>query len=242
MSFTIGSAGESVRHLADRRYIGRLKWGLACLAVIIAVVLILPGYKSIGAFITFAVFMAMRIILEAADNKADEIIMPERLEAKGAPEEEVGEILRKLPGDYAVFHDIETPYGVIDHVVLNKKNIVFLIETKSHHGTLTWDGQSLLLDAREPEKDFTGQTVRNLHWLKDRVRKETGFELYIHAVLVFTDASVKVWSPVKGVNFRDKKYLTDFMEQRVKSLGEVRAEGDMTKLFLILRGLEKRGR
>lgn len=129
--------------------------------------------------------------------------------ARGAhAEKQVFRILRELGNDYAVFNGVAARYGDIDHVVIRRDGAVFLIETKSHHGNVTYDGKRLLLNGHTFEKDFIAQINRNIPWLWEKIRLATGVNVWIVAVLVFINGivysdkgkSVLRLRPVKRVN------------------------------------------
>jgi hypothetical protein len=97
-------------------------------------------------------------------------------------------------------------------VVVSKENVVFLIETKSHNGTVTYDGTSLLINNKPPEKDFISQALNNTFWLKDQIETYLGEAPYITPIIVFSNAFVRIPKPVKGVFVINKKYLSDLLQ------------------------------
>ena len=100
-------------------------------------------------------------------------------------EEKIGDMLTELSEDYLVLHDIDSPYGNIDHVVFSKRNGVFLIETKSHGGKVTVEGRTLLVNGKLPEKDFIAQALQNSFWLKKEIGNLIGPSPWITPILVF---------------------------------------------------------
>jgi len=141
----------------------------------------------------------------------------QRREIRGKyAERQVFRILRELDEDcYAVFNDVEARYGNIDHVVVSRAGAVFLVETKSHRGKVTYDGKQLLLNGRPFEKDFIAQINRNIVWLRERIKEAAGTNVWIVSVLVFTNAimysekgkPVLRLRPVNRINVINSRYL-----------------------------------
>jgi len=109
--------------------------------------------------------------------------------AKG--KEKIGSLLETLGEDYLVIYDIESPYGNIDHIVINKQSGVFLLETKAHGGRVSVKNGHLLVNGHDPEKDFIAQVLNNTYWLKEKTCNTINVEVWIIAVLVFTNAFVE---------------------------------------------------
>lgn len=141
-----------------------------------------------------------------------------------AAEKFVAKFLAKLPTkEYKVFNDVRARYGNIDHVVIRKDGAVYLLETKSHQGKVTWGGNKLLLNGKPFEKDFIVQINRNIKWLRELIKKQTGINTWIVAVLVFPN--VLIYSannkrvlrlrPVKRVNVVTAGFLMRLIESYI---------------------------
>jgi hypothetical protein len=208
MAFEKGNAGKSTRQLADKRYAGRVIITLIGVAGIVLLISLMPNIKGFGLAGFVAIVIAMQFIIGWTDKETKRYEKLERRASKGARgEENIGSLLQQLPDDFAVFHDIESPYGNIDHVILNKQDNVFLLETKSHHGEVIHDGKRLLINNKPPEKDFIHQILSNTFWLRDEIKKQNGSEVFIKPIIIFTNAFVKVYKPVKNISIINKKYL-----------------------------------
>lgn len=215
MAKEYGQAGKSTRELQKKRKTNKIFFTLFGFGLSIFIYLLtintFTNSKGVLAFIVAILgLITIKIMLNIVDDEHKSIGRLEKRAAKGAKaEEDVGYILSKLPNHIVVFHDIESPYGNIDHVVINtKNNVIFLLETKSHNGTVTFDGTSLLIDNKSPEKNFFSQILKNTYWLKDSLEKQTGASLFVYPILVFTNAFVKIHKPIKGIHIVNKKYLT----------------------------------
>ncbi len=128
-------------------------------------------------------------------------------------EEKIGALLDGLTGNYAVQHDVNTGRGNIDHLVFRGDGAIFLIETKSHSGWITRQDDELRRNGQPPEKDFVRQTLNNVIWLKNFLKTRAGFELWINAAIVFTDAHVEKHLKLKNVDVFNARYLTGWLER-----------------------------
>jgi hypothetical protein len=123
-------------------------------------------------------------------------------------EEAVGTILNRLPGDYQAFHDVQARHGNIDHLVFRKDGAIFVLETKSHRGNVTIEHCELRRDHRLFEKNFVGQTLENVSWLKSSIMERLGFEpRWIHSAIVFTQAHVPLHCSLSHVHILRPGYL-----------------------------------
>jgi len=118
-----------------------------------------------------------------------------------AAEREVGELLTKLLLDGClVLNDVPFPYGNLDHVVIRGDRTVFLIETKSHRGKVSWNGNQLLINGRPFARNPIGQLNRSIRWLRKMAQRLCGVNPWIVAVLVLPNADVLIRRSVKRVN------------------------------------------
>lgn len=214
-------AGSSTRDLANRRYKTRVRFILP----MIGAVLLLPAlllYNSnffskwglIGVFVFAAVALVMRLVMKSTDTREDTMIREEKRATRGAEgEEAIGSILDSLGDEYLVIHDIVSPYGNIDHIVIAKHGSLFLLETKAHGGRISVVNGRVLVNGHEPEKDFIAQTLNNTFWLRDRVRETTGLKTWVSSVLVFANAFVEPAEPIKNVRIVNRKYLAHVLQQ-----------------------------
>ena len=127
-------------------------------------------------------------------------------------EREVSELLTKLLVDgYLVLNDIKFKYGNIDHLVIRDDGRIFLIETKSHRGRVTWNGRQLLLNGRPFCKNYLCQINRSIRWMRQTVKRLFGVNPWIVAVLVFPNAQVLIKRSVKRVNVMAAQELLAFI-------------------------------
>jgi hypothetical protein len=163
---------------------------------------------GISGMAAFVLLLVMAVIIRISENQIDYKLKEEKHAIRGARgEEDIGDILAELSEDYDVIHDVESPYGNIDHIVLSRFGDVFLIETKAHGGRVEVESGELLVNGRIPEKNFITQVLNNSYWLRDEINKITGKKPWINAILVFTNAFVVRTGPTKNVTIVNKKYL-----------------------------------
>lgn len=162
---------------------------------------------------------------------------PHAGERSGATaERQVGELLTQLLLDGClVLNDVLFRYGNLDHVVIRFRPraphgfrlrrgyagqdtgqvrpdiTVFLIETKSHHGRVTWNGKQLLINGRPFSRNPLCQMNRGIRWIRRMAKRLFGVNPWIVAVLVFPNADVLIRSSVKRVNVLNADNLLDFI-------------------------------
>ncbi len=208
--------GKSARDMADKKYLKRVGIVFLGVAGLIVCANILKSGMTKGWGIALLVFIVAIVVVikTVVESKSKTLKKEENRAERGAKaEESVSDILESLGGERSIFHDVDTGRGDIDHIVLSRKHGLFLIETKSHHGEVTIRDGRLLIDGKEPEKDFIAQTLRNTLWLRDRIKEKTGIEIWVQPVIVFTNGFVKEWKPVRGILLRNSKYLLKAMEE-----------------------------
>lgn len=209
-------AGQSTRGMAEKRYKSKAGFVLfmAVLAFAILILLIKPNILGIGGLGFLALFFLFLVITGYMDIGTKNMERGERRAIRGAEaEEQIGSNLDDLGEDYLIIHDVASPYGNIDHIVIGKNNGVFLIETKAHGGRISIVDQRLLVNGHEPEKDFIAQTLQNTYWLREELYHALGVKIWITPILVFTNAFVERTAPIKGVLIINKKYLLNILQR-----------------------------
>ena len=175
---------------------------------------LLPLLAGAGIGAILVLMVVMKVIAGTVESKARAYRKQERKAERGAKAEvTVADVLGRMTGQYAVFHDVDTGHGDIDHIVLSRDHGVFVLETKSHFGEVTVRNGKLLMDGQPPEKDFIAQVLRNTMWLKQRIKETTGLDPWIQPIIVFTRAFVREWKPVRGILLPNQKHLSETIEQ-----------------------------
>jgi len=207
-------AGQSTRKMQERHYYRRQLIILAILLVGSLFFFLLGKLCDyvrrpaifigliIGLFLVFKIIMSF---LEKYGKK--EKRMEGKYERGAVAEESIGDMLDKLPGENLVLHDVPSRFGNIDHVIISRTKGIILVETKSHRGKITAEGDKLLIDGKPPEKDFIRQTLNNCYWLKEWVKDNLGLEAWVNCVIVFTNGFVTIRGKIKGVWVINAKYF-----------------------------------
>ena len=188
------------------------------------VVLLLIPDLSCKRTLSFYIFFTTSV-----GKETDEIGKRIKHARKGKRGEEfIGSILEKLPDNYTVIHDIETPYGNVDHIVVGPTG-VFVIETKSHHGRITERNGLLLRNNKPLEKNFIKQVLDNTFYIKEKIKESVGIEAYVKALLVFTNAYVDIKREIANVKIINKSFLlkaiknsrTSLTDEQINSVEEL---------------------
>ena len=215
-------AGQWARRIAEHT---RSKRKVVAYGGAIAILLCLPfilmcvglgiiGLGVVGIVGIVVLIVVINAISSTVESRAKAYRGKEQRAERGArAEEAVEEVLRQLKGPYDVFNDVDTGYGDIDHILLSRGHGVFVLETKSHSGKVTVHNEILLIDEKQPEKDFIDQAFRNTMWLKRRIKETTGLDPWVQPIIVFTHAFVQEWRPVRSILVRNKKYLVSTIEK-----------------------------
>lgn len=213
-------AGQSTREMARKRR----KIGLTVLSVSLVLLIGLSffinnskalGIGGMGVLVLLVFLFFITDWTEDFDRRSTR--MEKRATRGAVAEEEIGELLESLGEGFHVIHDVESPYGNIDHLVLSEQNGLFLIETKAHAGRVQVEGEVLLVNDKPPEKDFIAQVLKNTYWLREEIREALEVEAWITPILVFTNAFVPFGRPVKGVHIINKRFLLDTLQKPRKA-------------------------
>jgi hypothetical protein len=213
-------AGKSTREMADRRRRNGILVGLLVLGILIVLGLFLLNAKAwgIGGTAILIILIAMRFLLDWLEGYDRRSRKREKQAIRGAKAEEtVGSLLDTMGSDFFAIHDVSTPFGNIDHVVIGEHTGLFLIETKSHHGKVSVSGDQVLVNGKPPEKDFVKQILNNTYWLREKVTGLTNSRPWVTSVLVFTNAFVPVLPTIKGIQIINKRYLSKTISKDPKA-------------------------
>jgi len=115
-------------------------------------------------------------------------------------EARVRQALEELPMDrFIVMNDVHIRYGNIDHLVIRDDGAVFIIETKSHRGMISFDGKQLLLNSKPFRNNPICQINRNIRWLKKFIGLDRRW-LWLTAILVFPNTSINTCRTPKSIS------------------------------------------
>ena len=167
---------------------------------------------TLGLPVALVVFVGIIHWVKAMGGKA-EAVADRALDARrgAVAEEAVGNLLADLSAKYYVVNDFVSKRGNIDHIVISTKGIL-TVETKSHKGVVTCEGDMLKRDGKPFEKDFIKQAWAEAYSIRDLLTEKGVCNLRPQPVIVFTEADVQVKEKVRGVRIIGIKDLHAFLE------------------------------
>jgi len=163
-----------------------------------------------GAVIIGATFLFAMKFLE--QRGTTDVTRAMGADKEAACEKAFGAIFDSLPEGNFVVHDFHPGKGNIDHILIGPKGI-FTLETKSHAGEVTFDGNKLLRNGKPFEQDFIKQARANCFLVRE-ILAQWGITTPLHEpVILFADAIVKVQGRAKGVEIVSIRYLPNLLER-----------------------------
>jgi hypothetical protein len=205
-------AGAGVRKMEAIRWLAALFF----LIIMFAGIYLWSNNSKTIATLGLPVFLIVAVgfiyWVKAMGDKADGYSKRALDARRGAvAEEDVGNLLGELPAGYFVVHDFVSKKGKIDHIVISTKGIL-TVETKSHKGVVTCEGEMLNRDGKPFEKDFIKQAWAEAYSIRDLLTEKCVCNLRPQPVIVFTEADVQVKEKVRGVKIIGIKDLHAFLE------------------------------
>jgi hypothetical protein len=161
---------------------------------------------------------------------------------KGASGEEiVGYALDNFPDEFRVIHDLTTPYGNIDHVVIGPTG-AYIIDTKNWKGVVAADDNGeLLLNEKPTQKPEIKNLTRRIMSIKEKITVLSSLDLYVQGVLAFPSARVDAkWGTTGYVHCVKDEQLYDYIVENKKSkkLSNKEIES-ISQAFLALARMDK---
>ncbi len=196
---------------------------LACGLVVLPLILFWIFFKFFSLNVSKGVIIAVLLLLVALTQLADPFIKLFRRKSNqyfrgGSGERDIKRELQKLPDDYTIFQDvyIGKDKGNLDFVVVGPQG-VFLVEVKSHGGAIAYDGYNLTRNGKNfIDKNFFRQVHGQTWALKNYLKGQTGREIYIHSVLVFSNKYATLnfgYQPVNNIYIIQKDFLLGLFRQ-----------------------------
>ena len=224
-------AGVGVRKMESARWIAAL---FSLIVLFAGIYLYSKSSRTIATFglpVVLVVAGGFLYWVKAMGDKTD-VLSKRALDARrgAVAEEKVGNLLGELPSGYFVVNDFVLRRGNIDHIVISTKGI-FTIETKSHRGVISCEGETLRRDGKPIEKDFIKQGWREALSIRDLLTSHGISAPKPQPVLLFANADVKVRQQVRGVEIISRRYLPLYLERLPKRITAKEAE----KIFEILK-------
>jgi hypothetical protein len=214
-----------------------LRWLAALFCLIIMFVGIYFFNRSVKAIATLGlpvalvVFVGIIYWVKAMGSKADAYADRALDARRGADaEEDVGNLLGELPAEFYVVNDFVSRRGNIDHIVISPNGIL-TVETKSHRGVVSCEGEMLKRDGQPFEKDFIKQAWAEAYSIRDLLVSHGISVPKPQPVLLFTNAYVQVRQQVRGVEIISRRYFPVYLQRLQTRMGANEAE----KIFEILK-------
>src|SRR5450759_2563995 len=206
--------GESGRYVSDAAQKERRRFLLIAfsffgfLGVVQGVILAsylpsapLPPWAKVTGSLFFAT--AIIGIWKWIERKMDEIEKKRIAFSRGAGgEAQVARALTEFPDDFRVIHDLTTPFGNVDHVVIGPTG-VFILDAKAWRGVVTPDGKGeLLVNGQPTDKPQVRPFLSRMLSMRDKVRTlAPGLDPFYQAVFVFTSSRVEAkWGATRNLN------------------------------------------
>lgn len=145
-------------------------------------------------------------------------------------EEAVGNLLEELPAGYFVVHDFVSKIGNIDHIVISRKGIL-TVETKSHKGVVSCEGNMLKREGQPFEKDFINQAWAEAFSLRDLLASHGISEPKPQPVILFANAYVQVRQQVRGVEIVSRRDFPVYLKRLPNRI----SAGEAEKIFEVLK-------
>lgn len=233
--------GKTLREHA--RFTNRAGWILLILAFVISLAFLYVAFdqllKSFGGRAnltqTLALYVGLGGILSLGWVAARFFNLHDRAHQGAQGEERVGAALESLRAKgWYVFHDLPLPsVGNIDHLVIGPAG-VFVVETKSHRGRITAQGNQLLRNGKPLEKDFVKQVKAQSVALNQLLQQRLRQNYYVQPIVCFSDAFVQVaGSRVEHVWVLPLAWLTQALERQPPRLSPAQMQmlvGVITKI------------
>jgi hypothetical protein len=206
-------AGAGVRKMEATRWLSALFLLIIMYAGVYFYTKSIKTIAVLGLPVALVVFVGIIYWVKAMGDKA-EAVADRALDARrgAVAEEAVGNLLADLPAEYYVVNDFVSKKGNIDHIVISSKGIL-TVETKSHKGVVTCEGEMLKRDGKPFEKDFIKQAWAEAYSIRDLLTDKGVCNLRPQPVIVFTEADVQVKDKVRGVRIIGIKDLHAFLEK-----------------------------
>jgi hypothetical protein len=202
------------------------------------------GYM-IGAkqnYITLLFILVLPLAWKYLSKKIKDIESDRLSFRKGATGEAiVGFALDNFPDEFRVIHDLTTPYGNVDHVVIGPTG-AYIIDSKNWRGVVAADGNGeLLLNGKPTQKTEVKNLSRRIMSIKEKLNVLSSLDPYVQGVFAFPSAYIEAkWGTTGYVHCVKDEQLYDYIVENKKSkkLSQKEIES-ISQAFLALARMDK---
>ena len=240
MAKVLGETGRYVAEQATKQLL-RLLLLLYVFGIIIG---FLSGYM-VGArrnLITLLVLPLLLVLWNFFVKKCKSIETDRINFRKGVMGEAViGYILESFPDDYRVIHDLSTPFGNIDHIVIGPTG-AYVIDAKNWKGVVGADGNGeLLLNGKPTQKPEIKNLTRRIMSIKEKINVLSALDPYVQGVFAFPSAYIEAkWGSTGYVHCVKDEQLYDYIVENKKGKKLSQKEIDaISQAFLALARMDK---
>jgi len=153
----------------------------------------------------------------------------------------IGYILEGFPDDYRVIHDLSTPFGNIDHVVIGPTG-AYVIDAKNWKGVVGADGNGeLLVNGKPTQKPEVKNLTRRIMRIKEKINVLSSMDPYVQGIFAFPSAYIEAkWGSTGYVHCVKDEQLYDYIVENKKSkkLSQKEIES-ISQAFLALAMMDK---
>lgn len=239
--------GETARYVTEQS-IKKFQKQFIVLFLSSYVIAIAGGYlagiiRGPYSFIPVIAFLiAIPFIFKCSDRITGKLEKERMNFRKGATgEARIGYVLESFPDKYAVIHDLTTPFGNIDHVVVRPTG-AYVIDTKNWKGIVAADGNGeLLLNGEATKKQKVRNLMRTVMSIKEKIKVLCERDPYVQGVFAFPSARVEAkWGTTGYVHCITDEGLYDYIVENKKAnkLGEKEIDS-ISRAFLALATMDR---
>jgi hypothetical protein len=160
------------------------------------------------------VLLFMWVVCKVGFRKLETLDKEQLNYQKGADGENiVSRVLAKFPDDFMIIHDLKTPFGNLDHVVVGPTG-VFVLDTKNWRGVVSTDGKGeLVLNGKPTSKPEIRQFTARLMSVKEKIKLlASGLDPFHKGLFVFTAARIDArWGTTRNVHCLSENQLHDYI-------------------------------
>lgn len=153
----------------------------------------------------------------------------------------IGYILEGFPDDYRVIHDLSTPFGNLDHVVIGPTG-AYVIDAKNWKGVVSADGNGeLLLNGKPTQKPEIQNLMRRIMSIKEKINVLSSLDPYIQGIFAFPSAYVEAkWGSTGYVNcVKDEQIYHYIVENKKSKKLDKKTVESISQAFLALAMMDK---